>query len=218
MLQDYFKIIRTALQECRQKGDVYYEAHHIIPQSFKKKSILVLLTPEEHYECHRLLAEIFKQHPVYGQKMLWAFHRLAYDGKRKLTAEQYSEARKILIPLWKRTKTPEHREKLSEAKKGSKNPNYKGKYNYGRVHSQETKTKIGKKIKDKLLGKIGLESRASKGIVIYENESTGEKIEAGSALQVALLAKLSPSSVAFRLKTHSNKVIKGWKVYYKILT
>ena len=36
-MKEYFNIIRQVLQETRKKGEgTYYEAHHIIPQSFKK--------------------------------------------------------------------------------------------------------------------------------------------------------------------------------------
>jgi hypothetical protein len=45
------RIVRQILQEGRKKNEgTYYEAHHIIPQSFGKKSTTVLLTPEEHLQ------------------------------------------------------------------------------------------------------------------------------------------------------------------------
>jgi hypothetical protein len=116
MLRDYFQIIRKALSESRIKGEVYYEAHHIVPKSFNKKSSTVLLTPQEHYECHRILAQELGKHSTYGQKMLWAFHRLAYDKQRKLTADEYAEARLILMTLWKRKFTEEHKEKIKSTR------------------------------------------------------------------------------------------------------
>ena len=114
MLKKYFQIIRKALSENRLKGSVYYEAHHIVPKSFNKKSGTVLLTPQEHYGCHRILAQELGKHSTYGQKMLWAFHRLAYDKRRKLTADEYAEARLILMPLWKRKFTEEHKQKITK--------------------------------------------------------------------------------------------------------
>ena len=72
---EYIQLIRQALGKQRNKKDGYYEAHHIIPKCFGKKSSTVLLTPEEHFEAHRLLAEFWKDHSTYGKKMLWAFHR-----------------------------------------------------------------------------------------------------------------------------------------------
>ena len=112
-MREYFQIIRQALSENRTKGETYYEAHHIIPKSFNKRSSTVLLTPQEHYECHRILAQELGHHPIYGQKMLWAFHRLAYDKQRKLTADEYAEARIMLMPLWTRKFTEEHKQNLS---------------------------------------------------------------------------------------------------------
>ena len=119
-MHEYFQIIRQALSEGRKKGITYYEAHHIVPRSFGKQSSTVLLTPEEHYRCHKLLAEYFKQHSVYGKKMLWAFHRISYDGKHKLTEEQYGEARRILQSLWKADKTDAHKENIRKTRVGKK--------------------------------------------------------------------------------------------------
>lgn len=215
MLKNYFSLIRTALQEGRQKGGVYYEAHHIIPQSFKKKSIIVLLTPEEHYECHKLLAEAFKHHPIYGQKMLWAFHRLAYDKKRKLTAEQYGEVRRMLMPLWKRPKSEEFKQKTSQRMRGDQNPNAGGVYNYGRTHSLTTRSKIGSNTTKCLTGRTGEQSNASNGAVIYENIKTGEKVEAGSIVQLAAKLQIPQSTLGYRILKNPGKIIKGWKVYYK---
>ena len=38
MLHEYFTIIRAALKANRSKKTAYYEAHHIVPKSFGKKS------------------------------------------------------------------------------------------------------------------------------------------------------------------------------------
>ena len=109
-MNEYFKLIRQVLQKKRSKEEgLYYEAHHIVPKSFNKKSSTVLLTPEEHYKAHKYLAEYWKDHLIYGRKMLWAFHRISYDGKRNLTEEEYGEARRILLPLWKRKKSKKHK-------------------------------------------------------------------------------------------------------------
>jgi len=214
MLKSYFQLIRKALSEKRVKGEVYYEAHHIVPKSFNKKSSTVLLTPQEHYECHRILAQELGRHPVYGQKMLWAFHRLAYDKQRKLTADEYAEARILLMPLWRRKFTEEHKQKISKAQKGNTN-------NSSRVY-KGMKSPISKKGKQNLselrktqqTGKVGLEAKASKGAVICEYED-GTKIEAGSALQLAGLASLPQSTVSYRLAKFQGIMKKGYKIYYK---
>ncbi len=183
MLTTYFKIIRTALLSNRKKsGDIYYESHHIIPQSFNKKSTEVLLTAREHYRVHKILAEEFKSHPVYGQKMLWAFHRMAYDGKRKLSEQEYAEARELLMPLWKREKKDSWKLEMSEKMKGNKNGLGKKKT---WIPTEEQRANYSKAAIKRQIGKVGEESRASKGVVVCENILTGEKIEAGSALQLA---------------------------------
>ena len=214
MLKEYFQIIRKALSENRVKGEVYYEAHHIIPKSFKKRSSTVLLTPQEHYKCHKILAEELGKHSTCGQKMLWAFHRLAYDKQRKLTADEYAEARLILMPLWKRKLTKEHKQKIAEAQKGNTN-------NSSRVYkgmkspiSKEGKEKLAKAVKERQTGKVGLEANASKGVVVCEYED-GRIIEAGSALQLALLINLPQPTVSFRLVKHPGIMKKGFKIYYK---
>ena len=69
-LEQYLQIVNDALLAKRhryRKDDsryVYYEQHHILPKSLyhdyaKDKANLVLLTAEEHFECHRLLIEVF---------------------------------------------------------------------------------------------------------------------------------------------------------------
>ena len=214
MLKEYFQIIRKALSENRVKGEIYYEAHHIVPRSFKKRSSTVLLTPQEHYECHRLLADIFKQHSIYGQKMLWAFHRIAYSKKRKLTANEYAEARILLMNLWTRKKTGEHKQKISEAQKGNTN-------NSSRVHkgmksniSEEGRQKLAAaRIKDQT-GKIGLNAKASKGIVILEYID-GKIVETGSALQLSLQTGIPQPTISDRLRKFPGIMKKGFRIYYK---
>ena len=81
-LEQYLQIVNEALLAKRRrhrKDDsryVYYEQHHILPKSLypdyaKDKANLVLLTAEEHFECHKLLVEIFP-----GQAMAHAFWRM----------------------------------------------------------------------------------------------------------------------------------------------
>jgi len=214
MLKSYFQIIRKALSENRVKGGVYYEAHHIVPKSFNKKSSTVLLTPQEHYECHRILTEELGKHPIYGQKMLWAFHRLAYDKQRKLTADEYAEARTLLMPLWTRKKTEKHRESISEAQKG--NTNNKSRVFKGMKSSitMEGRKKLADLAVERQTGKIGLNANASKGIVVCEYED-GNKIEAGSALQLSKIINISQSTISFRLKDNPGIMKKGYKIYYK---
>jgi|LakMenEpi03Aug12_release.lakeMendotaPanAssembly.Ray.scaffolds.fasta_scaffold00293_41 hypothetical protein len=72
----YEKIIDKADSQNRKKtkeGQIY-ENHHIIPKSvggLNNKGNLVLLTPKEHYICHKLLVEIYKKTP-FCNKMYYA--------------------------------------------------------------------------------------------------------------------------------------------------
>lgn len=215
MLKEYFKIIRQALSENRKKSSgIYYEAHHIVPKSFSKESSTVLLLPEEHYRCHKILAEYFGQHPIYATKTLWAFHRMTYSKKRKLSAEEYGEARRVLIALWTKERTEEHKKKISEAQKGNTN-------NKSRVHkgmkssmSVQGRSKLAELRKVELSGKTGDQARASKGWVICEYED-GRKVEAGSAVQLSKLVGIPQSTIGCRLLKSPNTFKKGYKIYYK---
>lgn len=210
MLREYFKIIRFALSQSRSKKDgSYYESHHIVPRSFGKKSSTALLTPQEHYRVHKILAESFKDHQLYGKKMMWAFHRMTYSKKRQLTEEEYAEARLMLMTMWKRKKSEQHKQNIAIS-----NANKKWVYNentgeYKKIDSQEleqyleegwknthkfkenwtpteeTRKNMSESASKSKLGKIGEESRASKGIVVCRNKITGETVEAGSALQLS---------------------------------
>jgi hypothetical protein len=214
MLQEYFTIIRKALSENRVKGKTYYEAHHVVPKSFNKQSGIVLLTPEEHYRCHKILAEVFQQHSVYGKKMLWAFHRMTYSKKRKLSEEDYGEARRILTHLWTRKRTEEHRKNISQAQLG--NTNNKSRVFKGMKSgmSKEGKQKLAELRRKKQTGKVGVEANASKGAVVLEYRD-GRKFEAGSALQLAVITGVPQPTLSDRLRKQQKDLIRGFKVYYK---
>lgn len=215
MLQEYFTIIRKALSENRVKGEIYYEAHHIIPKSFGKQSSLVLLTPQEHYQCHKILAQELGKHSIYGKKMLWAFHRLAYDKQRKLTADEYAEARTVLMPLWTRKKSEEHKRKISETQKG--NTNNKSRVFKGMKSdmSEEGRKRIAESRRREQTGKVGVEANASKGAVVLEYED-GRRFEAGSALQLAVMTGIPQPTLSDRLRKQQKDLIRGFKVYYKL--
>lgn len=256
MLKEYFAIIRQALSENREKGlDVYYEAHHIVPEClevFRKRSSTVLLTAREHYKVHRLLADAFRDHPEYGQKMLWAFHRMTYSGDIELTEEEYAVAREALMKLWKRKKTSQHKDHIGKAHKGKRwvlntvtnefkqvSPSELNDYlssgwintnkTLGLKRSEETKKRCSISATASKLGKVGEESRASKGAVVCENLITGEKIEAGSALQLAKKLNMHYSifheelnrdtyNIKCKPKTQRSKYyqfLKDHKIYYK---
>jgi len=212
MLKNYFAIIRKAIAENRKKGgDKYYERHHIVPTSFGKKSTTVLLTAEEHYKAHRYLAESFKLHPIYGQKMLWAFHRMTYNNGRKISEQEYVEARELLMTLWKRDKTDSFKKVMSLKMKGNKN-GVGNKKNW--IASEETRKKYSDLAIKRQTGKVGELANASKGSVIYQSES-GQIIEAGSALQLSKLLNVNSSTIQFRLKDKHGIMLNGYSVRYK---
>lgn len=59
----YQKIISKAVSQKRNRKDGnYYEKHHIIPRCIggtNNSDNLVLLTPKEHFICHKILCEIY---------------------------------------------------------------------------------------------------------------------------------------------------------------
>ena len=257
MFTHYFKIIRQALSENREKGKgQYYESHHIVPECFEqfnKNSSTVLLTPEEHYRVHKILANEFKNHPLYGEKMLWAFHRMTYSGDIELSEEDYAVARNALMKLWKRKKSKIHKENIGKAHKGKKwmfnektgecaqidskelqtyidlgwKNTHKFKENW--IPTENTRKNMSNAAIKRQLGKVGEESRASKGSVVCENITTGIKIEAGSALQLSkkldnihysvIHEALNGSNYAnYKPRTKASKYfnfLKNHKIYYK---
>lgn len=212
-MEQYFKIIRQAIVEDREKeAGIYYEAHHIIPKSFGKKSTTVLLTPEEHYNVHKLLAEYWKNHTVYGRKMLWAFHRISYDGKRQITEEQYGEARRILQDLWKRKKTEEHKKNIGIAQKGNTNNSSRVFKGMKSDMSEEGRQRVAQARKRDQTGKTGLQAKAAKGpyTVIFES---GQKYTAGSYPELVKLTGIAYSTLQCRLKHKEGVAERGWKIY-----
>lgn len=213
-LATYFKIIRKARSLNRIKGCEYFEAHHIVPKSFGKLSRTVLLTPKEHFICHKLLANAFNQHPIYSKKMNWALHMLAYSGSHKLSSADYASIRKDLIDtLWSLPKTAEHKKKLSESKMGNKNPNFgKPGINLGKQMSSETKQKLSISTSARLHGKTGEHAMASKGSVSVEFES-GTIMSANSMPELSKITKIPTSTIWYRINHYPNIMKNGYAVY-----
>lgn len=116
----YTRWYEQVVQKARDSNRVWqrdtYHKHHILPKSLGGKNDpanLVLLTPREHYICHRLLIEM-----TVGKarsKMAYAFFRFS-PKERPLTSRGY--------------------EKLRAAISGYDNPFF------GRKHTAETKAMI----------------------------------------------------------------------------
>jgi hypothetical protein len=142
-----------------QTIDGYYELHHIIPKSSggsNDKSNLVALTARQHYIAHWMLWK------AYGENMTRAFFMMSSVGRyERVSSKTYDKARKdyseqVKIQMANKPNipkfTPEHREKLRQAKLGTK-------------RSEETKEKIrqsrlGKKMSKEFCKKV---SEAKKG-------------------------------------------------------
>ena len=211
-MKEYFKIIRQAISQERKKNKgIYYEAHHIIPKSFEKKSTVVLLTPKEHYTVHNILAEYWKNHTVYGKKMLWAFHRLAYDGKRKITQEEYAQARETLLNLWKRPKSSSHKENISKSMIGNTNNSSRVFKGMKTDMTQEGRSRLATARRNDQTGKIGLLAKACKGPYTLTFES-GEEITADSYQILSEIVKIPVPTLRLRVVQKEGILYKGWSI------
>lgn len=144
----YISIINNALLQNRKKLNkddinyVYYEAHHILPKSlFKKyknyKPNIVLLTPKEHFECHKLLTKIYPT-----PEMTFAY--MIMSSRNKIPSEEYAKLKQnfslaIKEKLTGVHKSEEHKKHISEGRIG---------LSYGSL-TKEHKQKIS----DALLGR-----------------------------------------------------------------
>jgi hypothetical protein len=107
---------------------------------------------------------------------------MTYSGEAQLSEEEYAIARKALMKLWKRNKKEDWKKLMSKKMKGNKN-GLGCKDNW--IPTEEQRQNYSIAATKRQIGKIGEESRASKGIVVCENKMTGEQIEAGSAFQLS---------------------------------
>jgi hypothetical protein len=159
---NYEKIYNQIIDRAKaRKLEGYKEKHHIIPKCMKgsnNKDNLAELTAKEHFICHRLLVEIYPN----NKKLifaLWGMCNQNKDGNRyKVSSRSYSQARIKFSESIKGYKHPPRSEKskllLSIAKKGKtykelygdagiKKAEAHAKAMSGRIHSEETKMKIG---------------------------------------------------------------------------
>jgi len=127
----YFSIVNKSFSENRSRKDNrIYEQHHIIPKSCggsNEQSNLVLLTPKEHYICHRLLPKMVKS-KLHYEKMVYALWALINGNGR---AERYSPSGKIYQKI-----KEEQSAIRSERMKGS------GNHFFGKTHSEELRKRF----------------------------------------------------------------------------
>lgn len=149
-LNDYLDIVCAALSEKREKLNknddeyIYYENHHILPKSlfplFKdNKNNFVLLTPCEHFKCHKLLTKIFPSNEM--TFALWLM-----TPKNEMNDSDYNEIKSnfaIVISNQMKgvPKTEEHKKHISESRIG---------LSYGEL-SENHKQKISESMKGNII-------------------------------------------------------------------
>ena len=219
----------------RKKGEgEYYEAHHIVPRCFKKRSDTVLLTPHEHYTCHKLLVEHFGNHTYYGEKLMWAFHRMAYGNGFQMTADEYSETREMLMPLWQIAKTPATKRSMSDSHKGKKYFKCPETGNITVVRAEDAqpfidagwenthwskgvakaakhRARLSDATTRRLTGLTGENAQASKGpySIVYED---GRIITEYSVPLLASKSGIKMQTLYYRLKNRNGLTISGYAV------
>lgn len=117
--------------------DEYCEVHHILPRSCGGMDLsenLVRLTPEEHYRCHSMLPEIFKERgdTESYKKMIRAKFLMASKSSIQVSEEEYGALRRAFGKI------------SSEQLKGKPSVNKGKKY---RHRTEDEKRRISMKLK-----------------------------------------------------------------------
>ena len=168
-ISEYFEIIGNRLLN-PLPVEVKGERHHIFPKSIggsNNKSNIVKLTLKEHYRCHELLVEMFRDNDENAfQRMLYAWNQMrgrvkdldnpseAYAKLKRAFSEICSERMHKQVPWNKGVKgtgggfkgkhhSDEAKKKISAANKGRPVP-WKGKPSLmkGKHLSEETRRKL----------------------------------------------------------------------------
>jgi len=132
-LKVYCNLIRKAQKRIPPEG--YTEGHHIFPKSiYGENNSIVKLTAKEHYIAHALLEKVFIKR--YGKsdertvKMIYAFYCMnTANRKNYYNSYLYESSRDKFLEVIKKRKPI---------------PNV-GKWNIGKVRSEETKEKLRQK-------------------------------------------------------------------------
>jgi hypothetical protein len=143
-LNIYFDIINKA--KIRNTTSELVEIHHVIPKSLggsNKKENLVILTPREHFVCHKILIKITSSEN--RKKMCYAFWRMCNgspSNKYNVTSQQYENARQMFINSRKaHEQSLETKLKRSNSAKGKKRP-----WSKENIKKYNDKIKNGQKI------------------------------------------------------------------------
>lgn len=140
---EYLSIVLFRQRNPHPKG-VFCHKHHIIPKSLggpDEEWNIVLLTPEEHYDCHKLLPFVYPEGPA-RDKMAKAWHRMHFsmDGN-EIDRETYGELMRMHSAAQRRRMLgTKHTQEWKDRMKG-RTPWNKGQE--GHKHTEEEKRKIG---------------------------------------------------------------------------
>lgn len=155
----------------------YFEFHHILPKSLfplwkKKESNIVALTAREHFFCHQLLTKIYP-----SKEMFYALRMMAMSNEKsnhkeryKITSKEYEalkkdnhckgrtpwnkgvkmndDAKQRMIASRAKTISNMTKEERKRFCPDSGNVRENNPF-FGKVHTEETKEKISKTLKDK---------------------------------------------------------------------
>jgi hypothetical protein len=179
---DYKKIYDDLISKARSEnrikgGDIYYEAHHIIPKcmggegkihQWKTHSNIILLTAKEHFVAHKLLCEIYPDNHklVYAYFMMCNMVNSTNDKKYIVSSKEYERLRVTFSNF------------LSVNSKGENNYFYNKKYIgdengfYKKTHSQDQKLKWSKERKGKNTGLNNPSTKKAKGYTFNKSKNT----------------------------------------------
>jgi hypothetical protein len=147
----YDDIINKAFYGNRNRGKIYYENHHIIPKclgGLNDENNLVLLTPREHFICHKLLVEIYPK----NRSLVYALHMMMScknqnkynDRDYKISSREYERIRIEVSKISSIRFRGENNPMFGSKRFGELNPNF------GNKLSEESKRKISIKAKGRI--------------------------------------------------------------------
>jgi len=195
----YEQIVLTA-QARTLPNNVYFEKHHIIPQSIggsNKKINLISLTAKEHFICHRLLTKFLTGEAK--MKMSFATwimmtNNNPHQKRYKVTSRMYEIVKKEMVAV---QRTDEYRKKISEGIK--KSSNIKPVWNKGKIgiYSDEYKEKL----RQANLGRKKSPEQVAKMMATKEKNGTMRKPGTW---------RPSPNAIKKMLTTVAEKKAAGW--------
>ena len=180
----YHSIINNAKSQCRVKRKtnhkhyVYYEEHHITPQSLGGSDDsfnLVLLTAREHFLCHYLLCKMVPEDSYAWHKVVRAFtfmYSSSAPQRRYVNSKLYESARKNIGRI------------MSESQSGT------GNSQYGTVWISHVKIRDCRKVKTEELQTYLEQGYIQKRIVSWSAYDAKTKMQ-NDRQRASILKKIS---------------------------